>query len=716
MAKLNERDKERIIELLEKGEDLPLDYKHILFPPEKKEYELVYAGKEREEDILADTMAVPLQPIKSFGGNGTDWKNKLIFGDNLQVMKSLLDDPDVKGQVKLIYIDPPFGTGDEYSVKNGQAAYTAKKKGAEFIEFLRKRLIFLREILSRDGAIYCRIDYHFGHYLKSIKDEVFGQNNFRNEIIVNRGRNVAGAKGGKLEVDNDFILWYSKTNNFLFKDNEVKVQRPISEIKWTSFLMAGDRFPRERTFIEKTLLPPDGQHFSLVQDKVDKLLEEFHLRLRCKNCGTRYYNCESQEELYKVMKRKKHIFKFYDIKSDTRFLAAKKLNNCIECGEDDFAVDYLGSDEKKISNIWLDIESYSKRTKYPTENSEELLERIIKASSNKNDIIIDAFAGSGTTLAVAEKLGRRWIGIDCGKLAIYTMQKRLLNLKSEIGNKGKKLKPKPFTLYHAGLYDFAMLKKLPWPEWRKFALLLFNCRDNKHRVSGLELDGYKGRSDVLVFDYQKEGGVVLDYGFIEDLHSMIGSKIGSHFFIIAPAASVTFLEDYIDKGSVRYYILRIPYSIINELHSKNFEAIKQPIDESQVNDTVDAVGFDFIRQPKVECSYLIEKPKDQLLEYAVIKIKTFKSEAMLKGASQLGNRESLSMIMVDFDYDGEIFNLDKTYYASEIEKNGWKVLLPLENIKKQIMIIYLDIYGNEYREIKTLQDFGDPKQVKRRGE
>jgi site-specific DNA-methyltransferase (adenine-specific)/adenine-specific DNA-methyltransferase len=369
----------------------------------------------------------------------------------------------------------------------------------------------------------------------------------------------------------------------------------------------------------------------------------------------------------------------------------------------------LGSDEKKISNIWLDIESYSRSTKYPTENSEELLERIIKASSNDNDIIIDIFAGSGTTLSVGEKLGRRWIGIDCGKLAIYTMQKRLLNLKSEIGNKGKKLKPKPFTLYHAGLYDFAMLKKLPWPEWRKFALLLFNCRDDKHRVSGLELDGYKGRSDVLVFDYQKEGGVVLDYGFIDDLHSMIGSKIGSQFFIIAPAASVTFLEDYIDKGSVRYYILRIPYSIINELHSKDFEAIKQPIDESQVNDTVDAVGFDFIRQPKVECIYSTKN------EYAVIEIATFKSEAMLKGASQLKNRESLSMIMVDFDYDGEIFNLDKSYYASEIEKNGWKVFLPVENIKKQIMVIYLDIYGNEYREIKTLQDFGGSKQVKRGG-
>ena len=628
MAKLNERDRERIVELLEKGEDLPLDYKHILFPPEKKEYELVYAGKEREEDILADTMAVPLQPIKTFGTNGNGWTNKLIFGDNLQVMKSLLDDPEVKGQVKLIYIDPPFATKQEFRGSQDQKAYQDKIAGAKFVEFLRKRLIFLRELLADDGSIYVHLDWKKGHYIKLILDEVFKENNFINEIIWGYRRWTAVSKG--FQKSHDTILYYSNHGDYIWND----LYEAYAD---------------------------DGSHFTEKDDQGEYRWQYLN--------GKKY-------KLYK--------------KEGTR---AKDWWHDIA---------YINSMAKE-------------RVDYPTQKPEALLERIIKASSNEGDIVLDAFAGSGTTLAVAEKLGRRWIGIDCGKLAIYTMQKRLLNLKSEIGNKGEPLKPKPFTLYHAGLYDFAMLKKLPWPEWRKFALLLFNCRDDKHRVSGIELDGYKGRSDVLVFDYQKEGGVVLDYGFIDDLHSMIGSKIGSQFFIIAPAASVTFLEDYIDKGSVRYYILRIPYSIINELHSKDFEAIKQPIDESQVNDTVDAVGFDFIRHPKVECAYYIEKPKDQLLEYAVIKIKTFKSEAMLKGASQLENRESLSMIMVDFDYDGEIFNLDKSYYASEIAKNGWKVLFPVENIKKQIMIIYLDIYGNEYREIKTLQDFGGPKQVKQGG-
>lgn len=629
MANLNERDRERIIELLENGEDLPLDYKHILFPPEKKEYELVYAGKQREEDILADTMAVPLQPIKTFGENGGGWTNKLIFGDNLQVMKSLLDDPEVKGQVKLIYIDPPFATKKDFKGSQDQKAYQDKIAGAKFIEFLRKRLIFLKELLADDGSIYVHLDWKKAHYVKVIMDEIFGENNFLNEVIwYYRRWNIATNLFAR---NHDNLFFYArKAGNHIFNNQYIpKSKKSSGQGKaWQS------------------VIGEDGVRRSILLDVESKGVP--------------------MPDMWEVS-----------------------------------MINPVGLERKEVG--------------YPTQKPETLLERIIKASSNEGYLVLDAFAGSGTTLAVAEKLGRRWIGIDCGKLAIYTIQKRMLNLKSKIGNKGKKLKPKPFTLYHAGLYDFSKLKQLPWEEWRKFALLLFNCRDSKHTVSGIELDGYKGRSDVLVFDYQKDGGVVLDYGFIDDLHSMIGSKVGNHFFIIAPAASVTFLEDYIHKGTVRYYILRIPYSIINELHSKDFEAIKQPIDESQVNDTVDAVGFDFIRQPKVECAYSIEKPKDQQLEYAVIKIKTFKSEAMLKGASQLGNRESLSMIMVDFDYDGEIFNLDKVYYASEIEKNGWKVYLPLENIKRQIMIIYLDIYGNEYREVKTLQDFGASKQAKRGG-
>ena len=354
---------------------------------------------------------------------------------------------------------------------------------------------------------------------------------------------------------------------------------------------------------------------------------------------------------------------------------------------------------------WLDIPAYGNQKYYPTCKSEVLLDRIIRHLSDTNDMVLDAFAGSGTTLAVAEKLGRRWIGIDCGKLAIYTIQKRLLGLREGIGNKGKVLPPQPFTLYNAGLYDFSQLKRLPWDEWRFFALHLFGCRDEPHSVGGVALDGYRGADDVLVFNHLQHGGVVLDYGFIDDLHAQLGGKVGARFFIIAPAASVTFLEDYIAKGRTRYYVLRIPYSIINELHARDFEAIIQPMDESQVNATVEAVGFDFVRLPEVACEYWSEPPAGQLIHEAVIHIVTFKSKAMVKGATQKDNLETLSMVMVDYDYDGEVFALDAVFYAGEVAKRDWQVRLPLEVLGQQAMIIYIDIYGNEYREVKTLSDF-----------
>jgi site-specific DNA-methyltransferase (adenine-specific)/adenine-specific DNA-methyltransferase len=628
-------------------------YKHILFPPERKEYELVYAGKDREEDILADTMAVPLQPIKTFGKNGNGWNNKLIFGDNLQVMKSLLDDPWVKGRVKLIYIDPPFATKQEFRGSQDQKAYQDKIAGVQFIEFLRKRLIFLRELLADDGNLVFHLDPRKIHYAKIILDEIFGENNFINEIIWYKGREGGSSRshsiGSSMPTEYQNLLIYAKNRKNRY---------------WKQVLG-----PYKKSTINR--IESDEKGWFYTRGRMGRKPADWEIE-----AGVSLKTYVSTD----ISKTKKEIIK--EIAS-------------------------AGAEFVAIGDVWnKDIVRFTTYTKYPTEKPESLLKLLVQAGTEKNtDIVLDAFAGSGTTLAVAEKLGRRWIGIDCGKLATYTIQKRMLNLKTEIGNKGKPLKPKSFTLYHAGLYDFPRLKKLPWRDWRLFALHLFNCRDNKHTVSGIELDGYKGRSDVLVFNYQQEGGVVLDYGFIDDFHSMIGSKVGKRFFIIAPAASVVFLEDYIDKGSTRYYILRIPYSIINELHNRDFEAIKQPIDESQVNDTVDAVGFDFIRPPKVKCDYLIRHPKEQLHEIAVIKIKTFKSEAMIKGASQLGNRESLSMVMVDFDYDGEVFNLDEVFYASEIEKNGWEVHLPVESIKNQIMVMYLDIYGNEYREIKTMDYF-----------
>jgi site-specific DNA-methyltransferase (adenine-specific)/adenine-specific DNA-methyltransferase len=335
-------------------------------------------------------------------------------------------------------------------------------------------------------------------------------------------------------------------------------------------------------------------------------------------------------------------------------------------------------------------------------------------ASSKGDLVLDCFAGSGTTLAVAEKLGRRWIGVDCGKLAIYTMQKRLLNIaeSKDLENPKKKYgRPcKPFTLYNAGLYDYKIVKELPWEQYRDFALKLFQCRDERHEISKIELDGYLGADSVMVFNYQKHPNAVLDRGFIDDLNKYLGDKIGKRFFIIAPAASVQFLEDYIEKGKTKYFILRIPYSIIEEIHNRGFTKIKQPVSEIDVNDTVDAVGFDFIQVPTVECKYFLDKPKkadlfNQNTKECVIKIEKFDSKVISRKPLEFANLATLSMVMLDYDFDGEVFDLDEVFYAEDLKKNGYEVRFAEDKVKGQIMAIYIDIFGNEKRETKTIRDF-----------
>ncbi len=286
-------------------------------------------------------------------------------------------------------------------------------------------------------------------------------------------------------------------------------------------------------------------------------------------------------------------------------------------------------------------------------------------------------------------------------------KKRLLNLKEKIGNKGKLLKPKPFTIYNAGLYDYKMVKELLWEKYREFVLKLFQCRDEKHRITGVELDGYLGEDNVMVFNYKKHKDVILDRGFIDDLHKILGDKIGYKFFIIVPAASVMFFEDYIEKGKTKYFALRIPYSIIDELHRKGFTHIIQPIREADVNATIDSVGFDFIRTPDVECDYFISKSNEELFNKAIISIIKFTSTILSKKPLKFENRETLSMIMIDYDYDGNVFDFDNVFYAEDIKKQDWEVRLDTDKITNQIMIIYIDIFGNEKREVKSLKDFKD---------
>jgi len=633
MAKISKKDRDNLIKLLQEGGEIPAKYRDILCNTEEvsKEYELTYAGKTREEDIIADTLAAPLQEVRTFNSDNKfddEWTNKLIFGDNLMALKNLYEDPKIKGKVKLIYIDPPFATRQDF-MKDEEKAYKDKIIGSKFLEFVRRRLVFLKGLMAPDSLIYVHLDYKKGHYIKVLLDEIFDEPNFVNEIIAKK------EAGQRVETyfprKHDTIYSYSKNSNFLFNPND-----------------------------------------QALREKYSELAIKMHFKHVDKN-GRKY-------RLYPSGK------KFYE------------------------------DEGKLVDDVWVDIKTQSatspimpEYTGYPTQKAETLLERIIVSSSSENEIVLDAFAGSGTTLAVAEKLKRRWIGIDCGKLAIYTIQKRLLNLREEIGNKGKMFKAKTFTLYNAGLYDWTEVKKLDFNHYRDFVLKLFQVREEKHIVRGIEVDGYIGNENAYLWNHTKEKKAKLDLDFIKSLHNALSGKGGEVFYIIAPTNAFAFYEDEIKHDDTTYKTLRVPQSVITELIKRGGDTIKQPTSEQDVNDTIDAVGFDFIQVPQVETEYKISNPKEktllnQKIKECVIKIKTFKSRTLTKSPEEFENYETLSMVMVDYNYDGKVFDLDEVFYADKL-KPDFEVRFDSAKLDKQMMVIYLDIYGNEKKEILNLKDF-----------
>ena len=240
---MNDEFRKMVIEKLRRGEDLHRDWARELFPPEKREYELVYHGKDREEDIIGDTMAVPLQPVRTFGKDGSDWHNMLIFGDNLQIMRTLLDqkragtlcNSDGTSGVRLIYIDPPFATKHDFKGSQDQKAYQDRIAGAKFLEFLRKRLLLLKYLLSDNGSIYVHLDWKKSHYIKILLDEMFQEIGFRNEIVWHYS-------GWNKHLKSNFnrrwesVLFYSNRKDHLFnsyalpwesKEAYVKAKLPV---------------------------------------------------------------------------------------------------------------------------------------------------------------------------------------------------------------------------------------------------------------------------------------------------------------------------------------------------------------------------------------------------------------------------------------------------------------------------------------------------------
>lgn len=685
----------RGLRLAESGEELPAEWARQLFPPERREYELVYGGKETEEQILADTMAVPLQPVSTFGQNGADWHNQLIFGDNLQAMKTLLQmkergelvNADGTPGVKLIYIDPPFATKKDFRGSQDQKAYQDKIAGAEFLEFLRKRLVLLRELLSNDGSIYVHLDWRKGSYVKIILDEIFGEHRFQSEVVWQRHdpHNDAVKRYGRIH---DVIYWYTKSATYIYNYNDITDILSENALKEYSLALLETG---------EVVEWHEGLAGRYRRFKLDDCTVKGNAKSRqfdwrgAKSSRKRVWPAASSRGMDQLVRQGIKYLRLGG--RGTQPIPLLYLRNPGK-GAKRCRVSFLDRREavgQLAQDIWLRLGRMKGGSSYPNEKPELLLERVIRASSNDGDIVLDAFVGSGTTCAVAEKLNRRWIGIDCGKLAIYTTLRRMLNLRGEIGNSGKSLTPEPFTLYNAGLYDFETLRQLPWESWRFFALQLFECKDEPHKIHGFKMDGKRQGASVVVFNHFDKGTISRET--ISDIHASIGKAVGDRCFIIAPRGAFLFQEDFIEKQGTRYYALRIPYSYINELHRREFSALIQPSDETAVNETVEAVGFDFIQPPFVELEIGMKRGP------VSVRIRKFESRARVRGEEEIRKHDALSMVMIDYDYNGKVFDLGKVLYADQLKANGWRIDFSKTDIKGNIMLVFLDIFGNESRRV-----------------
>ncbi len=431
---LSDNDKRDVIKLIEAGITLPDEYRFKLFD-DKREVELVWNGKTNEvtntvlpfqtieqvdeprAEKTEDTKAqLTLFDFDQRGRQIKGWTNKLIWGDNKLILSSLKNGPlreeiEANGGIKLIYIDPPFDVGADFSmdIEIGDEQFTKEPsvleelayrdtwgKGADsFLAMIYERLQLMRDLLADDGSIYIHCDWRLSAHLRLLLDEIFDATNYRGEIIWKKD---AVGKGAKKKAKHwpktyDTILLYSKSEDTIF--NFVSAELTDKQLKEFRY-----QDPNGRKFKRTTLGDYSAKSILDMEEK-----------------GLIYTSSSGQ-------KYKKYYLDEYTIQLDS---------------------------------IWTDLPGFGVATSsqeilgYPTQKPEKILERVIEASSNEGDVIADFFVGSGTTLSVAEKMGRKWIGSDLGKFSIHTTRKRLINVQREMKKSGKDYRA--FEILNLGKYE-----------------------------------------------------------------------------------------------------------------------------------------------------------------------------------------------------------------------------------------------------------------------
>lgn len=356
--------------------------------------ELIYKNKKSQSEILELSSKI----LNGKKIDVSENSNLFIFGDNFSAMSALLKN-GWKESVDLIYIDPPYNTNQIFTISDGRVSTISRSKGEsivvayddnftieEYVEFMRERIILMKELLSEKGSIYVHIDNKMGHYLKLILDEIFGVQNFINDIsrIKSNPKNFSRRAYGN---EKDIILFYAKNhkknifNNItipLTDDEKVEMFHKIDvdgrRYNTVPVHAPGETLNGETGREWKGMLPPKGRHWRASPSELDKL---------------------DQQNLIEWSKN-----------------GVPRIKK--------FADEHKG---KKIQDVWIFKDP--PYPSYPTEKNADMLEMIISQSSEKNSVVMDCFAGSGSTLKMAEKLGRKWIGVDISPVSLDVIKKNL---------------------------------------------------------------------------------------------------------------------------------------------------------------------------------------------------------------------------------------------------------------------------------------------------
>jgi len=441
--KLTDNEKRDSIKLIEAGKPLPDKYRFLLFDDDR-EVELLFqiieqVDEPRSEETRERYKQMTLFDVDDRGRQLKGWTNKLIWGDNKLILSSLKNGPlreeiEKQGGIKLIYIDPPFDVGADFSmdIEIGGDTFTKKTnvleeiayrdtwgRGADsFIAMIYERLVLMRDLLAEDGSIYVHCDWRMNSYIRLILNEVFGSKAYRNEIAWKRktgSSSELGETSKQFGHDLDHILFYGNAPIF---NTQYKEPNP-------EYIMKFFRHTDEsgRTFRIDNLANPAYRPNLIYEYKGYKPpIKGWAISL------------EKMEQWDKEGR-------LYFPKSKDGRIQRKRF------------LDELKG--QPLPDFWDDVlpvaSQASERIGYPTQKSEALLERIIKASSNEGDLVADFFCGSGTTAAVAEKLGRKWIVSDLGKFAIHTTRKRMIGVQRQL--KQDKNDWRAFEILNLGKYE-----------------------------------------------------------------------------------------------------------------------------------------------------------------------------------------------------------------------------------------------------------------------